>query len=127
TFALPDLRGRAAIGAGQGLGLSNIDLGEMAGTENVTLLTTNLPAHNHPLRCDTNPASVGAPANNLLADSGSQQTGGVPVYTNPGTVNGTLNAKSVGVAGGSQPVNLDNPYLGMNYIICVEGLYPSRN
>jgi microcystin-dependent protein len=126
TFALPDLRGRAAVGAGQGLGLSNIDLGQIAGTENVTLLTTNLPSHNHPLRCDTNGASVGAPANNLLADSGSQQSGGVPVYSN-GTVNGSLNIKSVGAAGSGQPVNLDNPYLGITYIICIEGLFPSRN
>jgi microcystin-dependent protein len=70
---------------------------------------------------------VGAPANNLLADSGNSQSGGVPVYSNSGTPNGTLNAKSVGAAGGSQPVSILNPFLGMNYIICVEGLYPSRN
>jgi len=127
TFALPDLRGRAAIGAGQGPGLSNIDLGEMAGTENVTLLSTNLPAHNHQLRCDTNPASVGVPTNDLLADSGNVQSNGVPIYSNSGTPNGQLNPKSIGLAGGSQPVSILNPFLGMNYIIAVEGIYPSRN
>jgi microcystin-dependent protein len=127
NFALPDLRGRLAIGAGQGLGLSNIDLGQMAGSENVTLLTQNLPAHNHTLRCDTNPASVGAPSNNLLADSGTSQSGGVPVYSNSNAPNGTLNIKSVTPSGGNQPLSIQNPLLGVNYIICVEGIYPSRN
>ena len=127
NFALPDLRGRTAIGAGQGPGLSNIDLGQVAGTETVTLTTQNLPAHNHQVRCDTNPASVGAPANNLLADSGSSQSGGVPVYSNSGAPTGSLNPKSVGPSGGSQPIDIHNPFLGMNYIIAVEGIYPSRN
>src|SRR6478672_6336150 len=79
TFALPDLRGRAPIGQGQGPGLTPITLGEQAGTESVTVLSSQMPAHNHTLNCDTNAASVGVPTGNLLADSGSSQSGGFPI------------------------------------------------
>jgi microcystin-dependent protein len=127
TFALPDLRGRAPIGQGQGPGLSPITLGEVAGTETTTLLITNMPAHNHTLTCDTNPASVGAPSGNLLADSGTSQSGGVPIYSNSNAPNGSLNPQSIGVAGGSQPFAIRNPYLGINYIIALQGIFPSRN
>jgi microcystin-dependent protein len=127
TFALPDLRGRAPVGQGQGPGLSSITLGEVAGTESATMLTTNMPAHNHTLACDTNPASVGAPSGNLLADSGTSQSGGVPIYSNSNTPNGALNQQSIGIAGGSQPFGIRNPYLGINYIIALQGIFPSRN
>jgi microcystin-dependent protein len=126
TFALPDLRGRSPIGAGQGPGLSNISLGEMAGTENVTLLSNNMPVHNHVLQANSGSASVGAPAGNLLADSGNSQSGGVPIYTS-GTPNAQLNAQSIGLAGGNQPFSNRNPYLGINYIIATQGIFPSRN
>ena len=127
TFGLPDLRGRMPIGQGQGPGLSQIVIGELSGVENVTLTTNNLPAHNHTLTADTNAASVGTPAGNLLADSGGGQTAGAPIYSNSGVPNSALNAKSIGVAGSSQPLPIRNPFLGLNYIICTEGLYPSRN
>src|SRR5215211_4319727 len=65
TFALPDLRGRAPIGQGQGPGLSNISLGEAAGTETVTLLSTNMPAHSHTVTCDGGGSSSLSPVANL--------------------------------------------------------------
>src|SRR5689334_14491352 len=80
TFALPDLRGRAPIGTGQGPGLSNVDLGQVGGTENVTLLTSNMPMHNHSLNASSAAADVGAPgATVVLANSGDSRSGGVPI------------------------------------------------
>jgi len=126
TFALPDLRGRSPIGQGQGPGLSNIDLGEAAGVENTTLTSVNMPMHTHSLLADAGDASTGVPGGNSLANSGNSQSGGVPIYssTAPAT---PLNGQSIGVAGGSQPFAVRSPYLGINYIIAVEGIFPSRN
>jgi microcystin-dependent protein len=126
TFALPDLRGRSPIGAGQGPGLSNISLGEQAGTEAVTLLTTNMPAHNHTLGATTNSASGGTPTNNVLADTGGSQGGGTNTYA-AGPANTTMAPSSIGAAGGNQPFANRNPYLGINYIIAINGIFPSRN
>src|SRR5215472_14207563 len=92
TFALPDLRGRSPIGTGQGPGLTDIVLGEMAGTENVTLTTNNMPSHTHSLNADSNPASVSAPAGSVLADSGNAQSGGIPIYSS-GNPSVTMNPK----------------------------------
>ena len=127
TFALPDLRGRYAVHQGQGPGLPQYFIGEVSGTENTTLLSTNLPPHNHVMTSIT-----GQPGG--MGDSGSQGTPAVPA-----DVSGRYNASGDGsmassvvtatsvIAGGSQPVSNLSPYLAMNYIICVEGIYPSRN
>ena len=69
TFALPDLRGRGPVGTGQGPGLSDIVLGEMAGTENVTLTAANMPSHNHPINCDNTGASSTARSTNRPASA----------------------------------------------------------
>lgn len=130
TFGLPDFRSRTAVGTGQGPGLSNISLGEQAGQETVTLLTTQMPAHTH-----ATSGSLAMGAKNGAGDSISP-TGNYPAVV-AGTnlysttqdaqmapLNGSL---TVGVAGGSQPFSVRDPYLGMNYIICLEGIFPSRN
>jgi microcystin-dependent protein len=131
TFALPDLRGRAPIGVGQGPGLSNYVLGQLGGTENVTLTTNNLPAHNHPVT-----GTVQLPVNGDSADAvGPEGTypaiSGTNIYSNApvsGQFAGNLSVNlQTGIAGGSQPVPVLNPYLAMNYIICLEGIFPSRN
>ena len=126
TFALPDLRGRSPINQGQGPGLSNISLGEVGGTETATLLSTNMPMHNHSLMADPGDASTGAPTGGSLANSGSAQSGGVPIYSSVAPT-AALNSQSIGMAGGSQPFPIRSPYLGINYIIAVEGIFPSRN
>ncbi|SES01253.1 phage tail protein [Pedobacter rhizosphaerae] len=130
TFALPDLRGRAPIGAGQGLGLPNISLGEVSGTPTTTLLITNMPMHNHTLTASSLAGTVGVPSANVL--SASPKTGSGPNATtlntyNAGPVDSVLNPQSIGLSGGSQPFNNMQPYLGINYTICVEGMFPSRN
>jgi microcystin-dependent protein len=130
TFALPDFRGRVAVGTGQGPGLSNIQLGEVAGESSVTLLSTQMPQHNHTIN-----GSASGLANNANPTGNSLgiavvASGNAPVnaYINtaPSAAN-ALNPQTCGIAGGSQPHNNMQPYLGMNYIICLFGIFPSRN
>lgn len=129
TFALPDLRGRFAVHPGQGPGLPVFDLGEVGGSENTTLLITNLPAHNHVVTSVT-----GSPGAYLDAGGANAPGGAVPaivtnryssISDNPmaPTIVNTLTP----VVGANSPVSNLSPYIAMNYIICVEGIYPSRN
>jgi len=128
TFGLPDLRGRLPIGAGQGPGLQNVDLGEVAGSANVSLTSNNLPAHNHTVTLTVNAAAddrAGA-----SSPAGAYLDNGTTIFTP--TKDGTTMAADmvtgvVGPTGGSQPFGVQNPYLGLNYIIATEGLFPSRN
>lgn len=132
TFALPDLRSRVAIHMGQSPGLSYYTLGEMSGTENVTLLSMNLPAHTHSLVSLTNtaqPAST-ATTSGINVPTGAYPAAGSTVYNNStdGTFMGTFNSiASTAIAGNNQPVSIIQPYLSMNYVIAVEGIFPSRN
>lgn len=128
TFALPDLRGRVPMGAGQGPGLGNYELGEVTGTENVTLLSTQMPQHNHSVMVSTGNANSPQGSNNYLAvANGDFQGDNVTVNTYNGTPNATLGGSSIGIAGGNQPHENLQPSLGMNYIIAIEGIFPSRN
>ena len=131
TFALPDFRGRASVGTGQGPGMSYIVEGQMAGSNNVSINNAQLPMHTHTAIVSVKPpvngegANADAPDNSYPAPSASQIYSTSPT---PGLYGATYLANmSVGLAGGSQPLSIDNPYLGMNYIICVEGYYPPRN
>jgi len=119
TFALPDLRGRVAVGAGQGPGLSNVDLGQVGGTETVTLTQAQLPAHVHLAAASQAAGTSSRPSNQFPA-------AGQPVYgaTSDGT---TLNPEFVQSAGSNQPFSIEQPSLGLNYIIALEGIFPSRN
>lgn len=138
TFALPDLRGRVPVGAGQGPGLPSVNLGEVSGEPTHTLIITEMPAHNHTTQVtvrasdgtgNPTPTTTNVPTNNYLTAPVDSRNNAVNIYTT--TSNTTLNANStqvvVGIAGGSQPHNNMQPYLGMNYVICMEGLFPSRN
>ena len=77
TFALPDLRGRLPVHFGQGAGLSQVQLGEVSGTEHVTLLATQIPVHTHTMLASSAPASAGVPTGNYVADT---TVGGLPIY-----------------------------------------------
>ena len=117
TFGLPDLRGRTAVGVGQGPGLSRLDWGEQGGNDRTTLLLPNLPAHN--LAATTVTATHAAPdATRTLAqaqNAGLYASGGTPV---------TLGQS--GVAGQSQPVPTMSPYLTIIWCIATEGAFPLR-
>ena len=123
TFALPDFRSRTAIGTGQGPGLSSYTLGEQAGAESVTLAPGNVPAHAHTIGASTGPATAGSPAGNVMATVQDANRNGLNLYAT--TPNATMAATSV--VGSSQPFSTLPPYLAMNYIICMEGIFPSRN
>jgi microcystin-dependent protein len=129
TFNLPDLRGRAPIGQGQGLGLSMITLGESAGVENASILAANMPAHNHLINVSTSNGNQKLAQNNFLAtaNDGNRQANQYPAYETAATTGATLAAGAVTSAGGSTPVAIRNPFLGINYIIAVQGIFPSRN
>lgn len=141
TFQLPDFRGRVPVGTGQGPGLSNVQLGELSGSPSTTLTTANLPAHNHTfsgasstLNASTAKATGQSPvAGSFLAKSVDTSGTAVPVVYVPANAAaqvalGGLNvAGTIGTTGGSQPFSIMPPYLGMNFIIAVQGIYPSRN
>lgn len=130
TFALPDLRGRVPIGPGQGPGLANVSLGEVSGNSSATLLTTNIPAHIHtitiPAVSSSGNTNTPAPANSLakLVDSRNNPLNS---YSNASPDTNLGSSTQTGITGGGQPFSIMQPYLGMNYIIALEGIFPSRN
>jgi microcystin-dependent protein len=130
TFALPDLRGRAPIGQGQGPGLSNYVLGQAAGTESASILVSNLPAHSHPLNANGSIPNTATPGSTYLA--GGPVTGSGPnasqikTYTTSAP-NTTLGNGSIGNTGSNIPLNILQPYLAISYIIIMNGIFPSRN
>lgn len=123
TFALPDLRGRIPVGTGQGAGLSNVNLGEMAGSEKVTLTIQNLPQHNHLMEAYSTNANATAPSGQLLAGNPDNDF----LVPTSGSVTTPMSAAAIGAAGGNLPVNNMQSYLAVNYVICTSGMYPSRN
>ena len=130
TFALPDFRGRVAVGTGQGPGLPSMTLGQVGGENTHTLITQEIPQHNHTVGASTSDANIGNPNGNTLAVGQvtiSGNTNGVSMYVSGTNPNVQLNPQTGGFTGGSQPHNNMQPYLGMNYIICLFGIFPSRN
>ncbi len=126
TFKLPDLRGRLPVGQGNGPGLTPYVLGQEFGTESVTLLSQQMPSHSHSFFASTaSPSTSPSPTNNVFAHSNTDniyaplpQTGADPQV---------MNVASVQVAGGNQPHNNIMPTTAINYILCVQGIFPSRN
>jgi microcystin-dependent protein len=141
TFALPDLRGRVAIHAGQGPGLSNYALGQAAGVENVTLLSSQLPTHTHnvaaapTLQINATTSNGGQPlpsATRRLAAVKLSNGTNVNLYSDaaPNTQLGGISLSGTPTTqptGGSQPHDNRQPYQVINYIIALEGVFPSRN
>lgn len=126
TFALPDLRGRVPVGTGQGPGLPSINLGQVAGEPTHTLIITEMPSHNHAAQAAGNSSSGdnASPGGNTWATSTARDN----LYVNAAPNSPmAANTVTVGIAGGSQPHNNMQPYLGINFIIAIEGIYPSRN
>jgi microcystin-dependent protein len=128
TFALPNLQSRVPIGAGQGPGLSGYELGEQAGAETVTLTVSEMPAHNHVVEVSTSAADSATASNKFLANTnGLFGSDPVTVNTYNGNPGGTLAGGSISVTGSSLPHTNIQPSLAMNYIIALEGIFPSRN
>lgn len=129
TFALPNLQGRVPIHQGTGLGLSTYVMGQIGGVENVTLLTSNIPQHNHLVGVSNLPGSVADPTNATLAKGNSGQ-GREPILISDyvsTAATGTLSPATISMVGGSQPHDNIQPYLCVNFIIALQGIFPSRS
>jgi len=132
TFGLPDLQGRAPIGQGQGPGLSPYEMGQVGGTESITILTSNMPPHVH----TANALSVKLKASSGNANGGDPD-GTFPAVTVASTyadnatagvfTGGAVVAGTTDIAGSGYPMGILNPYLCMNYSIATQGIFPSRN
>lgn len=129
TFGIPDFRGRIALGTGSGPGLPVVNIGEMSGVESTTLISSNLPFHNH--QVTGNIIRQGSADGVLSTDPTARRTGPANIYTNatdelvnmaPIAVN-----LSTTIAGSNQPFSNRCPYIGINFIMCVEGIFPSRD
>ncbi|WP_027890998.1 phage tail protein [Calidithermus chliarophilus] len=119
-FALPDLRGRVPIHVGAAPGGQFRLLGEAGGAETVTLSVQQIPSHSHGLLASSDTATQTAPASNVLA----QPVGGQLYLADAPSV--SLNAASLAPAGGSQPHDNMGPFLCVNFIISLFGIYPFR-
>lgn len=124
NFAIPNLQGCAPMQAGQGPGLSLRDLGETAGEQTVTLLQTEMPAHSHGALASSG-SDATTPANNAWA-AGQKGFGNVYAPSNPAT-NLAMSPFATSVAGGSQPHNNMPPFLGLTFIIALQGVFPARS
>ena len=141
TFALPDLRGRTLVTQGQGRGLSNIAMGQISGSRSVTMSPLNLPQHSHVL----DPANVKAKTTIYATTKGggTNEPGGgefglgaggsfPSIYSDAAAkvttdfLGGVQNSVNTSIEGGGQPLDVRNPYLGVNFCICVAGIYPSQ-
>jgi microcystin-dependent protein len=120
TFALPGLEGNAPMHPGQGQGLSLRDLGEIGGSQFVTLLQSEIPAHTHTLSAAAgDPAESNDPTNNAMARAN------LNVYR-PLQQTANMAVQTLSVSGGSQPHNNMQPYLTLNFCIALQGIFPQR-
>ena len=123
TFALPDLQGNAGMHAGQGPGLSLYDLGEVGGEPFVTLIQSEIPVHTHFVQAVPDPADQTNPQSNRSL-ARSKPGNAYQSTTNQQLVN--MAFQSLPPAGGSLPHNNMQPYLTLNYIIALQGIFPPR-
>lgn len=135
TFALPDLRGRAVLGAGGGPGLSKRDPGEVVGAETVPLSVSNLPPHNHMVstfasNTDSKLAEVGDADHFLSRYKVKGVTNVAEHFRSPSlpgpTVDVRMSPVTIGLTGGGEPHDNMQPYLTLRYCIAIEGIYPNR-
>lgn len=123
TTALPDLQGRAAMHPGRGPGLTSRRLGQRGGVETVTLSEAQMPNHNHTMRTLSDPGDL-FQANNTRSLSRSRN--GFAYQSNSTSNLVALDSRTLPNTGGSQPHNNLQPFIAMNFIIALQGLYPSR-
>jgi len=129
TFALPDFRGRVPMGTGQASGVNTFVLGQISGSNSVTALSVNLPSHTH--------VATGSYAVGAFSDEGNN---GSPTGNNLAALGGLYSNKTadtnlraitptvtIAPTGNNLPIPVQQPYLGLNYIICLYGIFPSRN
>lgn len=129
TFGLPNLQSRVAINQGQGQGLSPYVMGQTGGNENVTLLQNQMPMHNHLVSVNNTLGAASDPTNAIPAKGytgDARNPTQVPNYTSAAAT-GNLAANAVSQAGGNQPHPNIQPYQCVNFIIALQGIFPSRS
>lgn len=121
TFGLPDLRGRIAMHAGAGPGLQDHRLGTKGGAASHTLTAAQMPAHTHEVKpkCNAEGADTDDPSNKFPGVANEN------IYH--GTADSTMLATPSSSAGGGQSFSIQNPYLTINFLIALQGVYPSRS
>lgn len=122
TFNLPEARGRVPVGQGAGPGLTSRVLGQSYGSETVTLTVNELPAHTHPALVSNSAANLTAPAGNLIGQGYHYLPS-----TTPANRVGQLLPNAIDSTGGTQPHENMMPFLCMSFILCLQGIFPSRN
>ena len=127
TFGLPNLQSRMAVGIAQGPGLSDVVLGEVGGTETASLSTANLPAHSHPLNAQSGTGNTSLPANTAVLAQVAEDDGKPARAYSTSAADTTLASSAISSTGSGQAVDVRNPYLGMKYVIALQGIFPSRN
>lgn len=144
TFGLPDLRGRHPIGAGRGPGLQPVQVGDAGGSEAVSLAPNQMPSHTHPATvqpgahaqqsCFSGVGSLTSPAGAIPADVIEPVSGAaLQAFANPTAANQAMAPLplalqiGVGPTGDGAPVGIRNPFVGVNFVIALTGVYPSRD
>lgn len=129
NFALPDLRGRVALGFGQGNNLPAYTLGQSGGATTATLQTQNLPPHNHMINVSTGNGTTVNPGGSIPAvtvQGAGKDAQQLPTYAQVAPVAQMAN-NAVSLTGSSTPFNIEPPYLTLVYLIALVGIYPSSN
>jgi microcystin-dependent protein len=121
NFALPDLRGRVPLGFGAAAGMPAYNLGQSGGETAHKLTVSEMPAHSHAANADTSNGTSDSPVGNVPAVNSE----GIMHYGS--TVNGQMNTAAIGSTGGGQPHNIMQPYLAINFIISLQGVFPARS
>jgi microcystin-dependent protein len=124
TFGLPNMQASLPMAAGNGNGLTPRTIGDLGGSFAVTLLTGQMPSHNHGVNCDSGGGTASGPAGNVWANDGSQR--GVNIYATSLGTSQVMNNAALQLTGNNLPHNNMPPYLGINFIIALQGQYPTR-
>jgi microcystin-dependent protein len=120
TFALPNLQGSAPMHQGQGPGLTDRVVGEIVGEQTVTLLESEMPSHTHQLVATNQPAQLPDPSSHALARANANA-----YVQSPGSFT-SMSPNSIAMTGGSLPHNNMSPFLTLNFIIAMQGVFPPR-
>ncbi|ADB51026.1 phage tail protein [Conexibacter woesei] len=123
TFALPDLQGQAAVGSGQGQGLSDYYLGQQAGSESVSLIESEIPNHSHTAQASSAPAELQAPANDRAL---ARSSGGFAYRSDPSAGLVQMDPQALAPVGSDFPHNNMPPVLTLNFCIALQGVFPQR-
>ncbi len=132
TFKLPDFRSRVPVGTGTGTNLTNKIIGQSGGSEQTTLLSANLPSHNHNTQIQVNDqnATLANPTSSSSIATAGSLSGRIlrqNLNYNTAVPDLAIQTTTTGIQGANQPIDIVKPYLGLNYIISLYGIYPNPN